>query len=254
MNKFLNLVGKKHIISLQAEKVLTSEYVMQFSEDIKLQDDVDYQIGLVWFEGTNSIPNISTKENNNKFKYYNGTVWKTLTIPDGGYEINILNEKIQKLMKDNNDYLAGKTDKYYITLTGDVTELNTSFEITNGYKIDFSITNSFNDLIGFDNIILHVGTHKSTNTVEMAKVKTIKILTNLTTDWFVNGSKSNVLYSSPIPSPMGYSFKIFPKNVIWLPFMSKSFNNITFSFKDSRDKLIDFRGYSIDFLVMIKQI
>jgi len=70
------------------------------------------QIGLSSLSIFYSWNNISVKKNNNKFQYiWNGTT-KTLTIPDGQYEISALNKFLQFQFIANNHYLINSNGDY----------------------------------------------------------------------------------------------------------------------------------------------
>ena len=56
--------------------------------------------------------NISAKKNNNKFQYVWNGVTKTLTIPDGQYEISALNKFLQFEFISNNHYLVNSNGDY----------------------------------------------------------------------------------------------------------------------------------------------
>ena len=55
----------------------------------------------------NTIANVTST--NNKFKYFNGTTWKTLTIGIGSYELTDLSNEIIRPMKNTtNRALLGR--------------------------------------------------------------------------------------------------------------------------------------------------
>src|SRR5690554_5414408 len=54
----------------------------------------------IWY----SIDNIAAKYNNNKFRYFDGTVYKTITLPDGIYQFSQIESYIIGEMKSNGDY------------------------------------------------------------------------------------------------------------------------------------------------------
>ena len=97
-NLAINL-NSKHFIPISG-KTKNSDYAMEFSEDVPLRG-VNYKIGLIWLQGVNSFFNIN--ESNNKLKYHNGTTWKTVELPPGGYsEIQDISTRIKELI-DNKE-------------------------------------------------------------------------------------------------------------------------------------------------------
>src|SRR5258706_4009334 len=104
--------------------------------------DYDFEIALVNLETWNSFANVS--ETNNLFRYStdHGVTWKLITIDTGSYEIESLNDEIQRLMKMNGD-LDFTNNTFYITLSANTSTLKSNISITNvGYRVDFTIANS----------------------------------------------------------------------------------------------------------------
>ena len=241
IQKLTNMITKKDFIPLYND-IYESDHTIEFNNDITLKDNVDYKIAFIWGKGTNSFFNVD--ESNNRFKYYNGTTWKTVRLPIGGYKkIDDFNTRIKSII-DN---------KANITLEADTISLKTKFILKNGYKIDFTISKSFNELLGFDNQIIE-NTKESNKVVEITSVKNISIKCNLVSNSYLNGKKTNILYRFTIPAPLGYDFEINPKNIIWLPISIKSFNSISFRLVDNYDRLLKLRGYVFSFLVLIRQV
>ena len=71
-----------------------SDFTTQFPIPIKLNTNRDYEIALLWFTAYNTIFNFDST--NNKFydSIDNGANWILITIPEGAYEINLLNNEI----------------------------------------------------------------------------------------------------------------------------------------------------------------
>ena len=59
----------------------------------------------------NSVYNISSALNNNKFQYIWSSTTYTLTLPDGIYEVSDINAYLLFSMKANNHYLVDLNDK-----------------------------------------------------------------------------------------------------------------------------------------------
>ena len=98
-------ISTKHITNSN-----NSEYSYPFPSTAELT--TKNQIGLSSLSVFYSWNNISAKKNNNKFQYvWNGTT-KTLTIPDGQYEISALNKFLQFQFIANNHYLINSNGDY----------------------------------------------------------------------------------------------------------------------------------------------
>ena len=92
--------------------IYEADYTVNFNQDIKLNDNVDHKIAFIWWKATNSFFNIT--ETNNNLKYYNGTDWRTVQLPIGGYKtIDDFNKRIKSIV-DNKDNI--KLEGYTISL------------------------------------------------------------------------------------------------------------------------------------------
>src|SRR3981189_2759043 len=102
----------------------TSQFYTNLDRSINFLPDIDYEIALRRFESYNSIYNITTSIN--QFKYFNGTVNRTITIPPGAYEIAAINNEIQRQMVLLGDYTLGATgNTFSINISGNVSTLKT---------------------------------------------------------------------------------------------------------------------------------
>ena len=152
IQKLTKMIAKKDFIPLYND-IYEADYPVNFNQDIKLKDNVDHKIAFIWGKATNSFFNIT--EANNKLKYYNGTEWKTVQLPIGGYKtIDDFNTR-KKSIVDNKDN---------IKLEADTISLKIKFILKNGYIIDFNIDNSFGELIGFEKIIISENTNTENTT------------------------------------------------------------------------------------------
>ena len=250
--KLNNSISRKQIIPIRITTT-SSEYSVKFDPEINLKEDCDYKIGLYYFDGTNGVFNISAAKGNNIFGYFNGTNWKITTIPNGGYEIIELNDKIQSIMKANGDYTAPNT--YYINIGIDRPTLRTYITLTNNYAIDFLGVASFNKILGFLPLVYNTqGTTYSPNAADITDVESINVTCNIASGFYLNGKTSNLLFSYPVPVPIGYTFRIVPSTIIYLPIRVKRFDEITFKIVNENGNLIDFNGYTIRYVVLIEQV
>ena len=106
----------------------------------------------------NSSPNISASLGNNIFELHyvyendmmiivSGDI--TLTIPDGLYSLNALNDFINRSLSENDI----PTD--VVTLTGDSATQKTILTFaTAGSEVDFTVVNSFREVLGFDSKVV----------------------------------------------------------------------------------------------------
>ena len=137
---------------------------------------------------TNSFFNIT--ETNNKLKYFNGTDWRTVQLPIGGYiTIDDFNTRIKSIVENKDN----------IKLEADTISLKTIFILKNGYRIDINIDDSFGELLGFEKIVVGSSanvenTMESSKVVEITLIKNVSIECNLVSSSYLNGKKTNILY------------------------------------------------------------
>jgi len=128
-----------------------SDFHFYLSEPIKLIPSKKYEAALLSINFYNSIPNITQK--NNKFKYSNdnGITWKIISLNTGSYEIQAINDEIQRIMVINGDYDNSDNKLFYITISADIPELKSIINITNqSYLVDFNVENSIGSTLGFN--------------------------------------------------------------------------------------------------------
>ena len=126
-----------------------SDFTFNIKPPIHFLPDKEYEAALLSINLFNSIPNLT--EGNNKFKYSpdSGTTWKIISLNKGSYEIQAINEEIQRAMIMNSDYDPAN-DEFYITLSADIPELKSIINITNkSYLIGFDVENSIGPTLGF---------------------------------------------------------------------------------------------------------
>src|SRR5687768_13300539 len=90
-------------------------YTYRFPTPIILPD-YDFEIAFVNLETWYSFANVTSS--NNKFRYSvdGGNTWKLISIETGSYELESINDEIQRLMKINVDW-DSVSNAYYITVS-----------------------------------------------------------------------------------------------------------------------------------------
>jgi hypothetical protein len=136
----------------------------KFNPLIQLDKTKSYEIALVNLETYYSFPNIDSTNNNFRYSPDNGTTWFNINIPEGSYEINDINDYVQKIMKNNGHYNAA-SDQYYITIEPNNNTLKAVISIVSPYKVDFTTANSKRTVLGFNSQIYSSGDNESENIV-----------------------------------------------------------------------------------------
>lgn len=215
---------------------------------LHLQQDKIWEVTLLDFTTYNSIPNI-TEDVNNKFHYYKkkrssdgSQFMETVTLNTGSYEIESINEELQKKMGKEN-----------IEIKANNSLLRT--EIKSRFYIDFKQPKSLGMLLGFPpstEILEPNKTHIGPNTVNIIKVNTINIMCNIVQGSYKNGGNHHILHTFyPTVAP---GFKIIekPHNLVYLPLNTTSISDIEVSILDQDDNPVDFRGEDISLRLHIR--
>ena len=228
-------------------------FTYRFPTPINLPD-YDFEIALVNLETWNSFANVTSTNNIFRYSVDSGNTWKLITIETGSYEIESINDEIQRLMKTNGDWDAANS-AYFITLSANTSTLKSIIDITNAnYRIDFTISNSVRSILGFDSVILSQGHNVSENIVNIVDFNSIFVNCDCISESYVNGIPSPVIYSfGPKVSP-GYRIVESPVNLIYLPLNRKTLSEFSIWITDQAGRPIDFRGENITIRFHIRNI
>lgn len=242
-----------------------SDFTINFSPSIYLKANKEYEAALLSINLYNSIPNIT--EENNIFKYSNdeGKSWKIITLNKGSYEIQAINDEIQRQMIINEDYDV-ENNKLYITLSADIAELKSIIEITNKrYLVDFNVENSIGPTLGFFreatetsrsfHKMIGYGYNKSNNIVDITKINLVQVNIDIISGSYVNGNQSPCIYSfDPYKVPPGYKLEERPNpTLIFYPVNRTNIHNLRIWLTDQDNKLVDFRGERVTIKILIRE-
>src|ERR1043165_1732061 len=216
--------------------------------------DYDCEMALVNLETWYSFANVT--ESNNLFRYSvdGGITWKLIAIETGSYELESINDEIQRLMKANGDWNSSN-NAYNISISKNTSTLKSIIDITNAnYKIDFTITNSVRHILGFDSVVLSQGHNVSESIVSIIDFNSIFVNCDCINESYVNGISSPVIYSfGPKVSP-GYRIVETPVNLVYLPINRKTLSEFSIWITDQAGRPIDFRGENITCRFHIRNI
>lgn len=252
-----------------------------FNPEIQLSDG-EYLCGLIDFQTFNSIPNID--ETNNLFHYghknlkadvdviekskktqYTGednninekavpekkqSLLKRkrklacVKIPTGSYELNDLNQYLQKQLKD------------IVALSLEANKNTLQCEILCSQPVNFSEPNSIGPLLGFrqGGILKENVLHESSSPADILKVNVIRIECNIIQGAYFNNQLSHTIHEFSPKVPPGYKIIEVPRNVIYFPVTVKSIREICLSIVDQRNQLINFRGETITIRLHLKRM
>ena len=175
--------------------------IYKFPNNLGLSEDYIYTLKMNSYHGWHSLVNITTEHN--KFRYYNGSTWKNITIPAGIWSFTDINTKLQTIMKANGDH---ENDTYFINFKIDENEYKSKLIITKAnYKVDFNVNNSMNTVFGYEKKTYTIGTHKSENNPDINKSQACFITIDLIKPnvLFSNGKTKTLDYVRVIPTYTG---------------------------------------------------
>lgn len=215
-----------------------STLTANFFPAIDLDPESEYFLGLIDFETYNSIPNIDNS--NNVFRYFNN-INKTITFPEGSYEIT-----------DIEKYLQSIIGEHEITLKSNNNTLKC--ELWCNYDIDFRTPTSIGPLLGFSKKLLKAGrTHISDIPVNINRVNVVRVECDIVGSSYLNGKEIHTIYQfAPSTSP-GYKIIEVPHNVIYLPIKTKRLDTITVRLLDQDGVPINFRKETITVRLHLKK-
>ena len=157
-----------------------------FTPNIEL--DGPYEIALHSLETYYSFPNVDEK--NNKLRVsLNGSTWSELTIAVGCYEHKHINEELQRMM------IAIGGNKSDLVLKANKNTFQSILTITGKVKVDFTVDNCIRTVLGFDSKIYEHGRHLSEHAVNIMRVNSIFVQTDVIGSAYVNGLQAPVIYS-----------------------------------------------------------
>ena len=220
---------------------------------IQLDVDKTYEMALVSLETYYSFPNIDSSNNNFRYSPNNGDDWYDINIPEGSYELEDINEYIQRIMRDNGHYNS-KFDKYGITLEPNNSTLRSVLEIKAKYQIDFTTPNSVRTVLGFNAKVYSSGYNESENIVNIISVNSLKVTSDIIGSSYSNGVTENIIYSFfPSVGP-GYKIIEVPVNLIYLPITISTISSMETKLTDQTGQLINLRGEELSMRFHIREV
>lgn len=215
----------------------SSTLTADFNPPIYLNDNEEYEIGLINFESFNVIPNID--ETNNQFIFHNSS----LTIPTGAYEIKDLVTYIKKNVPSS------------VRISIEPNRNNSTVSILSNVKIDFTPKNSIGSILGFKRRILNPDQlEKSDFPVQIIKINALCIDCNIANGSFSNGKPSHIIHEFFPTVPPGYKIVETPQNVLYFPVNVKTINSISVKVVDQNGEIVNFREETISLRLHLRRV
>ena len=196
LEKLNNKLSKRRIDYIEIIGTVNKEGQLkqQFSDVLRYEDDLDYYVSLITAEYSSLFPNI-IKDKNDKLYYSTPTNEnKRLTFTEGAYEIENINEIIQKRILD----YSNPTGPAPIQITLNHGSGRCEITLKPGYKIDFTKDDTFRSILGFETILLLLDQPftESPKICDLVLSTKIYISLDIAKGCILNGNPSQVVYSS----------------------------------------------------------
>ena len=220
-----------------------SDFTVRFEAPIKL-NSLGWKVGVVRLQTWYSTHNISSDTGNHVFTYSvdSGSSWKTITIPDGNYSAQELNDFIQKEMRDAGDY-DSVNDEYYITLEPNFSTNKIKIFISNAtYRVDLSASNNPSTLLGFTEKVVTSTETGSTIADFSGGINSWLLHCDLTSASFLNGKSSDTLLTFTPNVPSQASLDVEPRNITFAQVNKEIISSIRIRLTDENDVTLDLNG------------
>lgn len=208
-----------------------SRIVTTYDPPIKLNPKRQYEIALLDLETYYSFPNIDKTNNMLRFRKNDKDAWKMIEIPVGSYEIIAINNEIQRQVESKD-----------VTLVANLNTLRCMLCIKGTYEVDFNVDNSLRTVLGFDAKTYKGGRHSSEHSVNIMRINSILVHTDIITSTYRKGKMEPIIYSFfPNVSP-GEKIRVIQENLTYAPVTTDTIYRMTAWLTDQDSNELNLRG------------
>ena len=218
-----------------------------------LSSNAGYEIALYRLETYFSFPNINSSNNSIRISIDSSKSWFDLKISIGSYDINGINDALQRLLLEKSN--DGKVKKPYLMLSGNTNTRKCVLEIMKDSTIvDFNTENSIRSVLGFEAKKYKGGKrYESENKVNILSVNSILVHCDVINPSRVNGMLAPVIYNFfPNVSP-GEKIVSQPQHLIYVPLTMSVIPSMTVWVTDQNRNLLDLRGEQLTLTFHIRK-
>jgi hypothetical protein len=247
LKKLINLSSIKYSCTLKTSSV-ESDFRINFPVPIILDNDLNYELGLMWFTSYNTIYNVSPINNILKWSKDNGVTWITHELHPGAYEIKEINDEIFK-------FTTSTKEVTFISIKPQLSTGKIILKLHDKVQVDFNHQNSLRELLGFTSKIYNQKENIAENLAKITHINDINIECDLVSGNYTNGKLDNILYSFPANTvPLGYKFieRMNPPN--YLPINRKRIDSIHIRILDQDGNIINFNTENLNMCLHLKQV
>ena len=218
-----------------------SSFNTLFNPKIELGKKKVYEIALVNLETFYSFPNIDDSNNIFVYSHDRGQTWTKIKIPTGSYEIGDLNQTIRFEMEKVGHYDEVNQESY-INIAANSNTLKTILIIGKDYQVDFNQPNNLSKVLGFTGKKYIEGFHESEKPVNILSINSIFVNIDIIDGSYVNGKTKNTIYSFFPDVAPGFKIIESPVNLVYLPILPYTIQNLNLSITDQDENLLNLRG------------
>lgn len=247
-------------LTLDSSKLNTtnpSNFTVNFPKGIELQELLNqqkkYEMALITADLWYTWHNISSSYSNHQLRYHNGTTWKTVTFPNGNYQVSDINDYLHTVMKTNGDFtVVSGVDTFDVNILPNVVTIKVDIVLTNSYQIDLSIS-TLNELLGFNSAIYNTSV-SSQNRVNITRgIDNLLIRCSLLSGSYDNDQGTDILYTFVPNTSRGSAIHVEPNNPIFLPIQTvDQIKTITMRITDNLGREINFNGENVTYFIHIR--
>ena len=205
-----------------------------FNPSLYLNKERSYEVALLNLETYYAMPNIDATNNHLNYSKDNGRSWTGIFIPEGCYEIGAINSAIIRKVGDKS-----------ITIKPNRNTLQSILTIAEKCQVDFNVTGSLASVLGFDKKKYKAGEHTSEKIVDILRINSILVHTNIISGSYVSGEKKPLLFGFfPNVVPGGKIIET-PTNLVYIPLTLDVITSLQIWLTDQNNTLLNLRGERI---------
>lgn len=241
------LLTQSSNVSKEAHKL-----TLKLRQKMVLEDSLISLVNLTlyysWF-------NIKEKYGNNTFVYIKNGEQTNITLPDGSYSINDINNYLHFIMRANQDTIDdniinvpdGDTTSYPINLFANSVYNRVTVVLSDGYSLQLG--EGMAKVLGFSKRTIST-TQNGDLVPELERVTTVLVHSNLVENEFV--VDSSLLFSFTPHVPFGHILNVSPNFPRWCSTRNSEFSEVSVWFTDQDNRPLEIEDPNITADIVIK--